>query len=99
MQDSGSEEYLDAVINEALRVRPPVGLAMRMVKQPYDIGGYEVQPGMLIAPCIFMVHRREDIYPARASSGPSASWRNPPAHIRGFRSAADSATASAAASR
>jgi cytochrome P450 len=61
--ESGSEEYLDAVINETLRLRPPVGLAMRMVKQPYEIGGYEVQPGMLLAPCILMLHRREDIYP------------------------------------
>ncbi len=61
--ESGGEEYLDAVIKEALRVRPPVGLAMRMVKQPYEIGGYEVQPGMLLAPCILMLHRREDIYP------------------------------------
>jgi cytochrome P450 len=61
--ESGSEEYLDAVINEVLRLRPPVGLAMRMVKQPYEIGGYEVPPGMLLAPCILMLHRREDIYP------------------------------------
>ena len=61
--ESGSEEYLDAVINEVLRLRPPVGLAMRFVKQPYEIGGYEVQPGMLLAPCILMLHRREDIYP------------------------------------
>jgi cytochrome P450 family 135 len=62
--ESGGEEYLDAVINEVLRLRPPVGLAMRMVKQPYEIGGYEVQPGMLLAPCILMLHRREDIYPS-----------------------------------
>jgi cytochrome P450 family 135 len=61
--EGGSEEYLDAVIKEALRVRPPVGLAMRMVKQPDEIGGYEAQPGMLLAPCIFMLQRRPDIYP------------------------------------
>ena len=63
VQDGGGEEYLDAVIKEAMRVRPPVGLAMRMVERPYDIGGYQVRPGMLLAPCIFMVHRREDLYP------------------------------------
>jgi len=51
-------------------VRPPVGLAMRMVKQPYEIGGYEVQPGMLLAPCILMVHRREDLYPEPLSFRP-----------------------------
>jgi cytochrome P450 len=63
VEGGGGDEYLDAVIKEALRLRPPVGLAMRLVKQPYEIGGYEVKPGMLLAPCIFMVHRRADLYP------------------------------------
>jgi cytochrome P450 family 135 len=61
--ETGGDEYLDAVVKETLRLRPPVALAMRMVKEPYEIGGYEVQPGMLLAPCIFMLHRRPELYP------------------------------------
>lgn len=60
---TGSDDYVDAVMKETLRVRPPVAMAMRMVKEPYPAGEYEVQPGMLIAPCVYLLHRREDIYP------------------------------------
>jgi len=59
----GGEDYLDAVVKEGLRVRPPVGITMRLVKEPYEIGGYEARPGMLIAPCAYMVHHRPDLYP------------------------------------
>jgi len=76
--EGGSEEYLDAVITETLRVRPPVGLAMRMVKQPYEIGGYEVKPGMLLAPCIFMLHRRADLYPEPLQFRPERFLEQPP---------------------
>jgi len=61
--EGGSEQYLDAVVKEALRVRPPVSLVMRMVKQPYEIGGYEVQPGMMLSPCVLTLQRRADLYP------------------------------------
>jgi cytochrome P450 len=64
------DAYLDAVIKESLRVRPPVGLSMRLVKEPYEIGGYTVQPGMCIAPCILMVQRRADLYPEPLSFRP-----------------------------
>ncbi|MEA2271367.1 MAG: cytochrome family [Solirubrobacteraceae bacterium] len=57
------EEYLDAVVKETLRVRPPLPIASRLVMQPYTLGEYELEPGILIAPCIYMVHRREDVYP------------------------------------
>jgi cytochrome P450 len=60
---AGQEEYLDAVVKELLRIRPPLPMALRMAKQPYEIGGYEVEPGMSLAPCSFIIHRRPDIYP------------------------------------
>jgi cytochrome P450 len=60
--ESESEDYLDAVVTETLRVRPPVGLCMRLVKQPFQLGEYELEPGMLVAPCIYLLHRREDLY-------------------------------------
>ena len=36
---------------------------LRHVKQPFELLGRELQPGVKIAPCIFLVHRRPDIYP------------------------------------
>jgi len=61
--EDGSEEYLDAVVRELLRLRPPLPMALRMTRQPYEIGGYEVGPGVSLAPCSLIVQRRPDIYP------------------------------------
>jgi cytochrome P450 len=57
------EEYLDAVVKETLRARPPLPMATRLAHEPYQIGEYELGVGMLAAPCIYLVHHREDIYP------------------------------------
>jgi cytochrome P450 family 135 len=62
--ESGSEEYLDAVFKETLRMRPPLPVVLRLVVgQPYQLGEYEVEVGKLIGPCVYLVHHREDLYP------------------------------------
>jgi cytochrome P450 len=60
---SNGEEYVDAVVKETLRVRPPLGMCTRLVNKPYTVGEYELEPGTLIAPCIYLVHHDESIYP------------------------------------
>lgn len=61
---SNGEAFLDAVFKETLRVRPPIPIVMRrVVRQPYQLGPYELPVGSTIAPCIYMVHRHEEIYP------------------------------------
>ncbi len=59
----GSREYLDAVIKEVLRLRPPVPVIVREVAQPFRLGEYELPPRTRIACNGFAVHLREDIYP------------------------------------
>jgi cytochrome P450 len=61
--DTGSEDYLDAVVKETLRVRPPLPMVARRVHQSYRLGDYELETGTLIAPCAYLLHRREDLYP------------------------------------
>ncbi len=56
------EEYLDAVIKETLRLRPPVSVVVRRLLKPARLGGYELPAGTLIAPCVYLVHHREDVY-------------------------------------
>jgi cytochrome P450 family 135 len=59
----GGEEYLTAVIQETLRLRPVISLVNRTLKAPMEFGGYELPAGVKVAPCIYLIHRRPDVYP------------------------------------
>jgi cytochrome P450 len=62
--EAGEEEYLDAVIKEALRVRPVIPGVGRVVRgEPYELDGYVIPPGTEINPSISVIHRRADAYP------------------------------------
>lgn len=56
-------EFTTAVSREALRLRPVLDFVLRRVNEPVEIAGYEFQPGDVVAPCIYLVHRRNDVYP------------------------------------
>lgn len=60
---TGDEAYLGAVIDEVLRLRPVVPFVARVLHEPLQIGPHVLQPGVTVAPCVHLVHRREDIYP------------------------------------
>ncbi|TAE58180.1 MAG: cytochrome P450 [Nostocales cyanobacterium] len=55
--------YLTAICQETLRIYPIAMITLpRMVKTPTTIMGYEFSPGTLLAPCIYLTHRRPDLY-------------------------------------
>jgi cytochrome P450 family 135 len=58
-----SEEYLDAVVKETLRLCPAVPVVMRRLVEPMELGSYTVPAGTIVAPCVYLTHRRADIYP------------------------------------
>jgi cytochrome P450 len=59
---AGDEEYLDAVVKEVLRVRPVLSIVARKTLVEYDVGGWTLPPGVHVAPCIYLTHRRPDLW-------------------------------------
>jgi cytochrome P450 len=72
------DAYLTAVVQETLRLRPVISLVNRTLKQPMEFGGYELPAGVRVAPCIYLVHRRPDIYPEPNRFLPERFLERPP---------------------
>jgi cytochrome P450 len=60
---AGQKEYLEAVVTETLRLRPVISLVARYLRAPVEIGGWQLPAGVTVAPSIYLVHRRPDVYP------------------------------------
>ena len=57
------ERWADAVVAETLRLRPPIPIVGRAVKRDFELDGMTIPAGEMLAPCIWLTHRREDVYP------------------------------------
>ena len=56
--------YLSAVCNETLRIYPVVMFSFgRMTKQPFELMGYGLESGVLLVPCIYLLHHDPTVYP------------------------------------
>ena len=63
--EAGEEDYLEAVVKEALRVRPVIAGVGRVVRgEPFSLNGYTIPPGVEINPSISTIHRRPEHYPS-----------------------------------
>jgi cytochrome P450 len=74
----GEDEYIDAVLKETLRLRPVLPLVVRRLKEPVEIGGHLLPAGVRVAPCIYLVHRNEDVYPEPHAFRPERFLEQPP---------------------
>jgi cytochrome P450 len=63
-------ELLDGTVKEALRLQPIIPLVGRVLQQPMKIGGRDLPAGTSVAPAIYLVHQREDLYPDPRSFRP-----------------------------
>jgi cytochrome P450 family 110 len=63
--------YLTAVCQETLRIHPVAMLTFpRVVQEPVELLGYQLQPGNIVMGCIYLTHQREDIYRDRKQFKP-----------------------------
>ena len=47
---------------DTLRLRPVIALVLRRLVEPMEIGGRTLPAGVNLAPCIYLLHRRADVY-------------------------------------
>jgi cytochrome P450 len=74
---AGEDEYADAVVKETLRLRPVLPIVVRKLQEPMEIGGHLLPAGVSITPCIYLMHRRPDIYPEPARFRPERFLERP----------------------
>jgi cytochrome P450 family 135 len=60
--DGGGDEYMTAVVNETLRVRPVVPLVVRMLTQELQVGPYALPAGTRVVPSIYLTNRNPRVY-------------------------------------
>jgi cytochrome P450 family 135 len=70
--------YLDAVVKEVLRVRPPLTIAPRLLLEPVQIAGRALPAGVQVAACLWLAMRREDLWPQAGAFRPER-WLEDPA--------------------
>jgi cytochrome P450 family 135 len=59
----GEEGLAAAAVDETLRLHPPVPLgALRRLRVPLTIAGFDLPAGSSVAPCSLLVHRRPEVY-------------------------------------
>jgi cytochrome P450 len=56
-------EYLEAAIRESLRLRPVAPFVVRKTVRPFSVLGHEYPVGVVLCPCSYLVHRRDELYP------------------------------------
>jgi len=59
----GGSEYLDAVIEESLRIRPVVPFTGRELLEAGEYGGYELPVGTVVMAGIYLAQTNPDAYP------------------------------------
>ncbi|MFO0661422.1 MAG: cytochrome P450 [Polyangiaceae bacterium] len=83
------------MVREALRLQPVIPLVGRALYEPMNVLGYEVPAEVVIAPSIYLLHRRGATYPHPHVFDPDRFAASKPSPSSGFRLAEGFVSASA----
>jgi cytochrome P450 len=61
--ERGDENYLEAVLQETMRLRPVPHMTGRQLASPMEVRGYLLPAGTTVAIPAYLVHHRRDLYP------------------------------------
>jgi cytochrome P450 len=59
---NGNNDYLDAVIKEAMRLRAVAPMTCRLAAADFELPGLTIPAGTMVVPFITLVHRRPDLW-------------------------------------
>jgi cytochrome P450 family 135 len=59
----GDDAYLDAVVQETLRVRPVIPAVLRQLQAPVELGGWRLPAGVTLMPAITLMHSDPELFP------------------------------------
>jgi cytochrome P450 len=62
IDEGQTEEYLNAVVSETLRVRPVVPIVARSLQEDLEVGRYRLPAGTTVAPAIYLTNRNPRFY-------------------------------------
>jgi cytochrome P450 len=76
--DGEETRWLEAVIDETLRVRPVVPFTGRQLREPASLGGHDLPEGAVVMAGIYLTHMRDDVYPDARRFQPERFLESPP---------------------
>jgi cytochrome P450 len=75
---AGENAYLDAVCRESLRLRPVLPIVGRRLLHDQQVGARLLPGGTKVALCMYLIHRRADLYPEPTRFRPERFLEDPP---------------------
>jgi cytochrome P450 family 135 len=75
----GDDAYLDATVKEVLRLRPVLSITPRKVLEPFAVGDWTLPPGVHVTPCLYLTHRRPELWPDPTAFRPERFLEGAPA--------------------
>ena len=78
IDEGESDEYMEAVVNETLRIRPVVPIVVRVLTAELRVGGMVLPAGTRVAPCIYLTNRNPRVYEDPAAFRPERFLQAPP---------------------